>query len=103
MTIEVLASSSLECLIAFLVEKGKNRFSNPESTAKLRQKSAIDSYRLDKALYDPLNATIAASLNCIKALDKEVKGLDKAIEKAIKHIDNHQFLSQELALFLQQV
>ena len=91
MTIEDLASSSLEDLIVFLVKKGKNRFSNPEATAKLLQKAARDSYRLDKALYDPLNATIAASLNCIKALEKEVKGLDKAIEKAIKRIDNHQF------------
>ncbi len=91
MSIEDIANASLEDLIAFLVEKSKNRFSNPEATAKLLQKAARDSYRLDKALYDPLNATIAASLNCIKALEKEVKGLDKAIEKAVKRIDNHQF------------
>ncbi|WP_031270948.1 MULTISPECIES: IS110 family RNA-guided transposase [Clostridium] len=91
MSIEELANSSIEDLVSFLVEKSKNRFSNPEATAKLLQKAARDSYRLDKSLYDPLNATIAASLNCIKALEKEVKGLDKAIEKAIKRIDNHQF------------
>ncbi|OCA98105.1 IS110 family transposase [Clostridium beijerinckii] len=91
MSTEELANASIENLVAFLVEKNKNRFSNPEATAKLLQKAARDSYRLDKALYDPLNATIAASLNCIKALDKEVKGLDKAIEKAIKRIDNHEF------------
>jgi len=53
----------------------------PEATAKLLQKAARDSYRLDKVLYNPINATIATSLNCIKALEKEVKGLDKAIEK----------------------
>lgn len=91
MSTEELANASIEDLVAFLVEKSKNRFSNPEATAKLLQKAARDSYRLDKALYDPLNATIAASLNCIKALEREVKGLDKAIEKAIKLIDNHQF------------
>lgn len=91
MSTEELANASIEDLVAFLVEKSKNRFSNPEATAKLLQKAARDSYRLDKALYDPLNATIAASLNCIKALEKEVKGLDKAIEKAIKRIDNHEF------------
>jgi hypothetical protein len=105
MTIEDLANSSLEYLTTFLIEKSRNRLSNPEATAKLLQKAARDSYRLDKALYAPLNATIAASLNCIKALEKEVKGLDKAIEKAIKRIDNHQFqclLSfQALDLFLQ--
>lgn len=91
MSIEELATASLEDLIAFLVDKSKNRFSDPEATAKLLQKAARDSYRLDKSLYDPLNATIAASLNCIKALEKEVKGLDKAIEKAVKRLDNHQF------------
>ncbi len=91
MSIEELANTSIEELITFLVEKGKNRFSNPEATAKLLQKAARDSYRLDKTLYDPLNATIAASLNCIKALEKEVKGLDTAIAKAIKRVDNYQF------------
>lgn len=91
MSTEELANASIEDLVSFLVEKSKNRFSNPEATAKLLQKAARDSYRLDKALYNPLNATIAASLNCIKALEKEVKGLDKAIEKAVKSIDNHQF------------
>jgi transposase len=91
MSIEELANASIEDLVTFLVEKSKNRFSDPEATANLLQKAARDSYRLDKALYDPLNATIAASLNCIKALEKEVKGLDKAIDKAVKRIENHQF------------
>lgn len=91
MSIEELTTASLEDSVAFLVDKSKNRFSDPKATAKLLQKAARDSYRLDKSLYDPLNATIAASLNCIKALEKEVKGLDKAIEKAVKRLDNNQF------------
>ncbi|WP_420912938.1 IS110 family transposase [Clostridium beijerinckii] len=62
MSTEELANASIENLVAFLVEKNKNRFSNPEATAKLLQKAARDSYRLDKA-----------------------------IEKAIKRIDNHEF------------
>lgn len=40
MSIEDIANASLEDLIAFLVEKSKNRFSNPEATAKLLQKAA---------------------------------------------------------------
>lgn len=91
MSVEDVANTSIEDLISFLVEKSKNRFSNPEATAKILQRAARDSYRLDKALYDPLNATIAASLNCIKALEKEVKSLDKAIEKAVKGFGNHQY------------
>lgn len=88
---EDIANSSIEELVSFLVDKGKNRFTNPEATAKLLKKAARDSYRLDKALSDPLNATIAASFNCIKALEKEVKTLDKAIEKAVKALNTHEF------------
>lgn len=88
---EDIANTSIEDLIAFIVDKGKNRFSNPEATANLLKKAARDSYRLDKALADPLNATIAASINCIKALEKEIKSLDKAIEKAVKALDTNEF------------
>lgn len=91
MSAEDIANTSIENLITFLIDKSKNRFSNPEATAEILQRAARDSYRLDKALYDPLNATIAASLNCIKALEKEVKSLDKAIEKAVKGFGNHQY------------
>lgn len=91
MSTEEIATASIENLVSFIVAKGKNRFSDPEATAKLLQKAARDSYRLDKALYDPLNATIAASLNCIKALESEVKALDKSIEKAVKRLENHEF------------
>ena len=88
---EDIANSSIEDLVAFLVAKSKNRFNDPEATATLLKKAARDSYRLDKALADPLNATIAASLNCIKALEKEVKTLDKAIEKVVKALETHEF------------
>lgn len=91
MSTEDIANTSIEDLVNFLIDKSKNRFSNPEATAKILQRAARDSYRLDKSLYDPLNATIAASLNCIKALEREVKALDKAIEKAVKGFGNHQY------------
>ena len=51
----------------------------------------MENIQIDKDLYDSLNANISASLNFIKALEKEVKGLNKTIEKVVKRIDNHQF------------
>lgn len=60
MSTEEIANASIEDLINFLVDKSKNRFTDSEATAKLLQKAASDSYRLDKSLYNPLNATIAA-------------------------------------------
>lgn len=74
MSIEDITNTSIEDSVAFLIEKIKNKFCNPETAAKLLQ-----------------SATIATSLNCIKSPEKEVKGLDKAIEKAVKLIDNHHF------------
>jgi transposase len=91
MSPEDIANAPLEELVNFVVEKGKNRFSDPNATAKLLQKAARDSYRLDKTLYDPLNVSIASSLNCIKTFEKEVKNIDKAILKAVKALDNHQY------------
>ncbi|WP_338433356.1 hypothetical protein [Clostridium tyrobutyricum] len=60
------------------------------ATAKILKRAARDSYRLDKSLYNPLNAAIAASFNCIKALEKEIKTLDKAIERAVKVLQTHE-------------
>jgi transposase len=91
MSVEEIANTDLSELVDFLVDKSRNRFKDPEVTAKILQRAARDSYRLDKALYDPLNATIAASFNCIKALEKEVSTLDKAIKRAIKRIESHEY------------
>lgn len=91
MSPDEIAYTSLEDLIDFFIEKGKGRFTDPEAKAKLLQRAARDSYRLDKALYDPLNAAIAASFNCIKAFEKEIKLIDKAIEKAVKGLSSNEY------------
>lgn len=88
-----IAYAPLDELIDFLCEKGKNRFSDPEAKAKLLQKAARDSYRLDKAQYEPLNAAIAASFNCIKSFEKEIKTIDVSIEKAVKGLSSNEYQS----------
>jgi len=93
LSLDDIAYSSLEDLVEFIKSKGKNRFSNPLKTAKLLQKAARDSYRLDKVLYEPLNVSIASSFNVINALDTEIKAIDKAIEKTIKGINTAEYQS----------
>ncbi len=93
LSLDDITYSSIDDLVAFVSEKGKNRFSDPVETAKLLQKAARDSYRLDKVLYEPLNVSIASSFNVIKALDDEVKAVDKAIEKTIKGINTTEYQS----------
>ena len=93
LSLDDITYSSIEDLVAFVREKGKNRFSNPVETANLLQKAARDSYRLDKILYEPLNVSIASSFNVIKALEDEIKTIDKAIEKTIKGINTTEYQS----------
>jgi len=93
LSLEDIAYSSIEDLVDFIKDKGKNRFSNPVGTAALLQKAARDSYRLDKVLYEPLNIAIASSFNVIKALQIEIKEIDKAIDKNIKGINTTEYQS----------
>lgn len=75
--------SFIEDLVDFVKVKSKNRFTNPHATAELLQKTARDSYRLDKVLYEPLNVSVAFSFNLIKAFEDEIKTIDKIILKIL--------------------
>ena len=84
--------SSEEDLIAFLAKKSRNRIKDISKTADLLKKAARDSYRLDKALYEPLNVSIASSFNCIETFKREIKVIDNAIEKEIKGLNPNAFI-----------
>ena len=81
LSLDDIAYSSLEDLVDFI------------RTAKLLQKAARDSYRLDKVLYEPLNVSIASSFNVINAFETDIKTIDKAFEKAIKGINTAEYQS----------
>ena len=74
----------LEELVAFLQDKGKNRFKDPEEIAQYLQKLARNSYRLDKALQDPVNITLSVILSTIRHMESQVKRLDAEIERLMK-------------------
>ena len=80
---EDIANASIEELVDFVSTKSRNRISNPQITAEILQQAARNSYRLDKCLYEPLTTSIACSFNCIQAFEKELKAINKAIEKAV--------------------
>lgn len=83
---EQITQMSMEELIQFLQEKGKNRFENPEEIAKYLQKLARSSYRLNKAMADPVNISLSVSLSVIRHMESEVKRLDREIAKLMKGI-----------------
>ncbi|NMA50038.1 MAG: IS110 family transposase [Tissierellia bacterium] len=93
LSLDDITYAPLDELVTFVKEKGKNRFADPQATAKLLKKAANDSYRLDKVLYEPLNISLASSFNVIKTFETEIKSIDKAIERNIKGLNTNEYQS----------
>lgn len=83
---ETIAEMSIEELVEFLQDKGKNRFENPEEIAAYLQKLARSSYRLNKVMQDPVNISLSVTLSTIQHIESQVKRLDKEIAKLMKGI-----------------
>ena len=90
---EEIVDMPMEKLVEFICEKGRNRFTDPQKTAKLLQAAARNSYRLDKCLYEPLTVAIASSFTMISTYNAEIKKVNKAIETTIKGLNPNAFLS----------
>ena len=87
-TPDELARTSLEELTAFIIKAGRGRFADPEATAKAVQAAAKASYRLPKPVNDSVNQVMAVSISAMRALETQIKDLDKAIERQIAVIPN---------------
>ncbi|MFQ9661318.1 MAG: IS110 family transposase [[Clostridium] symbiosum] len=85
---EALAAMDLQELTDFIMEKGKNRFPNPDAVAKAIQKAARSSYRLPKTVNDSINQVLSISITSIKALDAQIKEFNKAIEAQMELLPN---------------
>ena len=88
-TMDEIIHAPLEDLAAYLDEKSRKHFANPQEVAKLLKRCASDSYRLDKISYDALNITLASNLRMISMLEKELENLDKQILDFVKGINSH--------------
>ena len=85
---EALAYMDLQELTAFIIEKGKNRFPDPDAVAKAIQKAARSSYRLPKTVNDSVNQVLSISITSIKALEAQIKEFDKAISAQMELLPN---------------
>lgn len=86
-TVDDLANADLDELTAFIDEKGRN-FADPAAKAKAIQIAARDSYRLPVTVNDSVNQAMAVSIASMRAMEKQVKVLDKAIEQQFEIIPN---------------
>lgn len=85
---EALAYMDLHELTAFITEKGKNRFPDPDAVAKAIQKAARSSYRLPKTVNDSVNQVLSISITSMKALESQIKEFDKAIAAQMELLPN---------------
>ena len=86
-TADDLARADLDELAAFIEATGKN-FADPAAKAKAIRVAARDSYRLPITVNDSVNQAMSVSVATMRALEKQVKTLDKAIEQQFKIIPN---------------
>ena len=86
-TVDDLANADLEELASFIDEKGRN-FADPAAKAKAIQTAARDSYRLPITVNNSVNQAMAVSIASMRALERQVKVLDKAIEHQFEIIPN---------------
>ena len=85
---ETLAYMDLQELTAFIIDKGKNRFPDPDTVAKAIQKAARSSYRLPKTVNDSVNQVLSISITSMKALESQIKEFDKAISAQMELLPN---------------
>ncbi len=88
MTLDDIVDSDLNDLAAFIMQKGKNRFADPEAIAKALKSAAKSSYRLPKTVNDSVNQVMAISISSMRAMQQQIKAFDKAIKEQIKLIPN---------------
>ena len=87
-TPDELADMDVDELAAFIAEKGKNRFENPNEIAKAVQAAARGSYRLPKTVNDSVNQVLSISVSSMRAMQAQIKSLDKEIERQFENIPN---------------
>lgn len=85
---EQLAAMNLQELTAFIIDKGKNRFSDPDAVAKAIQAAARGSYRLPKTINNSVNQVLSISIRSMRTLEAQIKTYDKAIADQMDIIPN---------------
>jgi len=83
-----IADMNIEQLVDFIVQKGKNRFPNPDEVAQAVQAAARGSYRLPKTVNDSVNQVLSISISSMRAMQNQIKALDKEIERQFENIPN---------------
>ena len=83
-----IVNTNVEALTAFIAEKGRNRSPHPDEIAKAVQAAARGSYRLPKTVKDSVNQVLSISISSMRAMQAQIKVLEKEIERQFVNIPN---------------
>ena len=86
-----IIGASIEELVELIESKSRGRITDPEETAKILKAAANGSYRLDKVVAEPITLSISSSFNCIRAFEKELKAIEKAIEHTVQGLNSVEY------------
>lgn len=84
LSLEDVVSMPIEELADFVCKTSKNQVANPAKVADILRQATRTPYRFGKCLYEPLTISIASSFNCVSVYQKEIKIIDKSLEKISK-------------------
>lgn len=85
--VEDLVQMPEEELIDFLIDKSRDRFTDPEDYAAQIKKLARNCYRVNKRVSDAISTILKISLQTIKGLKDALKSINKAIESELEQFD----------------
>jgi len=88
LTVDDIIYTPIGELTAFVNQKGKGKFADPEAVATALQAAARSSYRIPKTVNDSLNQLLAIRLVGIRSIEEQIKSLDKAIESYMGAFQN---------------
>jgi hypothetical protein len=88
LTLDDIAARPLDELVDFIVEHGKELFSDPKATALALKDAVRKSYRINASVENSLNFVIKSCLDNIQALEKQKKATEKAITQEISGFNN---------------
>lgn len=84
LSVDEIARMSIDELVDFLKDKGRDHFIDPEKTAARIKAAAAKSYRLNSSLVDPVNTILAMTLENVRFFERQIKAIDKAIEHQLR-------------------
>jgi transposase len=85
---ESIINKNEEELLKFIVEKSKNRFTNPQEVLESIKSAARESYRLREELSGSVHFITANIISNIRTLKKSIKEIDKEIERKLAQFPN---------------